>query len=160
MVEPIRINVNLTIPPLPKIDDKTKINVRYALISPYVSVHIYWNKEEGELLYEIEEPKLDENEKTVLKDLEQSLKELIDVDVVVEKTNEAMISHIDKNSRLLIEELGLEVSEESYRKIFYYLFRDFIGLNEIEPMMRDYFIEDIECNGINTPIYIVHRIYR
>ena len=48
----------------------------------------------------------------------------------------------------------------SNKKIFYYLFRDFIGLNEIEALMRDFFIEDIECNGINTPIYIIHRIYR
>ena len=27
-------------------------------------------------------------------------------------------------------------------------------------MLKDYFIEDIECNGIKTPIYIVHRKYR
>jgi flagellar protein FlaI len=27
-------------------------------------------------------------------------------------------------------------------------------------LLSDYFIEDIECNGANTPIYIVHRIYR
>tara|TARA_Y100000310_G_C20607180_1_gene776140 strand:- start:420 stop:1550 length:1131 start_codon:yes stop_codon:yes gene_type:complete len=26
--------------------------------------------------------------------------------------------------------------------------------------MKDFFIEDIECNGINTPIYIIHRLYR
>ncbi|MCX6711501.1 MAG: type II/IV secretion system ATPase subunit, partial [Candidatus Woesearchaeota archaeon] len=42
----------------------------------------------------------------------------------------------------------------------YYIYRDFVGLNEIEPLLRDYFIEDIECNGVNTPIYIVHRKYK
>jgi len=26
--------------------------------------------------------------------------------------------------------------------------------------LRDYFVEDIECNGAITPVYIVHRIYR
>jgi flagellar protein FlaI len=26
--------------------------------------------------------------------------------------------------------------------------------------MRDYFIEDIECNGINSSVYVVHRLYR
>jgi len=160
MVEPIRINLNPTIPQLPKIEDKTKINVRYSLISPYVSVHIYWNKEYGELFYEIEEPQLDENEKKIFATLEQSLKELIDINIVIEKTVEARIEHIDKNSRFLIDELGLNVSEESYRKVFYYLFRNFIGLNKIEPIIKDYFIEDIECNGANTPLYVVHRIYR
>ena len=71
----IEINLNPNIPALPRIEDKTKINVRYTLISPYVSVHIYWNKQEGELLYELEEPILDENEKALLNTLEISLGE-------------------------------------------------------------------------------------
>ena len=54
----------------------------------------------------------------------------------------------------------MNISDEDYKRIFYYLFRNFIGLNEVEPLIRDYFIEDIECNGINTPIYIVHRIFK
>jgi len=33
-------------------------------------------------------------------------------------------------------------------------------LNDVEPLIKDYFIEDIECNGADTPIYIVHRIYK
>ncbi len=156
----IEINLNPTIPALPKIDDKTKINVRYVLISPYVSVHIYWDQREGELIYHLEEPILSENEKSLLIVLERSLEEMINVNVLVEKTKEAMVDYIDKTSRLLIEELALSIGEESYKKIFYYLFRNFVGLNEIEPLMRDFFIEDIECNGINAPIYIVHRIYR
>jgi len=160
MVAPIKINLNPNIPPLPKVDDKTKINIRYILISPYVSVHIYWNKEIGELIYELEEPALDDNEKALLHSLEKSLEEFINVDVVVENNTESMIAYIDKTSRLLIEELAMEISETSYRKIFYYLFRDFIGLNKVEPIIRDYFIEDIECNGVNTPIYVIHRIYR
>jgi len=159
-MQKIEINLNPTIPPLPKVEDKTKINVRYTLISPYVSVHIYWNKKEGELMYQIEEPPLNENEQSLLNTLELSLGEMININVLIQKTVESRIEYIDKTSRLLIEELDLQIDEESYRKIFYYLFRDFIGLNEIEPLMRDYFIEDVECNGINTPIYIVHRIYR
>jgi len=156
----IEINLNPRIPALPKIEDKTKINVRYTLISPYVSVHIYWDKKEKELIYFIEEPILNDKEKQLLKTLERSLGEMINVNVLIDKTTDAMIEYIEKTSRLLIEELSLTINEESYKKIFYYLFRDFIGLNEIEPLMKDYFIEDIECNGTDTPIYIVHRIYR
>jgi archaeal flagellar protein FlaI len=159
-MENIKINLNPRIPPLPKIEDKTKINVRYTLIAPYVSVHIYWDKKEGELIYDIEEPVLDETEKASLDTIESNLSEMINVDIVIQKTTDAMIEYIEKTSRLLIDELGLKVPEESYKKIFYYLFRDFVGLNKIEPIIRDYFIEDIECNGVDTPIYIVHRIYR
>lgn len=156
----IEINLNPTIPALPKFEDRTKINVRYTLISPYVSVHIYWNRNEGELMYEIEEPILNENEEEILDTLEISLGEMINVSILIQKTPESMIEYIDKTSRLLIEELGITINSESYRKIFYYLYRDFVGLNKIEPIMKDYFIEDIECNGINTPVYVVHRIYR
>ena len=66
MFNRITINTNPSIPPLPKVDDRTKINVRYTLISPYVSVHIYWNKEQEEVIYEIEEPTLTEKEKSLL----------------------------------------------------------------------------------------------
>ncbi len=159
-MEKIEINLNPIIPPLPKIEDKTKINVRYTLISPYTSVHIYWDKKISELAYEVEEPFLDENDKEILDKIELSLSEMINVNVLIEKTTESKIEYLDKTARLLIEELNINLSEKSYKNIFYYLFRDFIGLNEIEPLARDYFIEDIECNGVDTPIYIVHRNYR
>lgn len=159
-MEQIKINVNPSIPPLPQVEDLTKVNVRYTLISPYVSVHIYWDIAKGELIYELEEPTLENHEKEILQTLESSMKELINVNVIVERTMEAMIDYVNKTSRLLIEELNLKVDEGSYRKIFYYLFRDFIGLNEMEPIIKDYFIEDIECNGVNTPVYVVHRVYR
>ncbi|MBU1136529.1 MAG: type II/IV secretion system ATPase subunit [Nanoarchaeota archaeon] len=154
------INLKPSIPALPRIGDKTKVNIRYALISPFAFAHIYWDEKSGELVYEVEEPVLNDEEKKILERIETSMREVININVLVEKTNEAMISYINKTAELLISELNLKVSEETYKKIFYYLFRDFIGLNEIEPLMRDYFIEDIECNGAKTPFYIVHRIYR
>ncbi len=59
----------------------------------------------------------------------------------------------------ILLELGIRVSEETYNKLMYYIYRNSIGLNEIEPMIRDYYIEDIECNGDGFPLYIVHRKY-
>lgn len=156
----ITIDLTPTIPALPKVQDKTKLDIRYVLISPYAFAHIYWDKKNSELLYELEEPLLDENEKANLDKLEESMREVINMNILVERTPEAMIEYIDKTARLLITELNLAIDDNSYKKIFYYLFRDFIGLNEIEPLTRDYFIEDIECNGIDTPVYIIHRIYR
>ena len=158
--EKIVINLSPVIPALPRAKDKTKVDVRYMLISPYASAHIYFDKNLLELVYEIEEPVLNSEEKMLLNKIEDGMKEIININVLVEKTQEAMITYLDKTSRLLIAELNLHVSEASYKKLFYYFFRDFIGLNEIEPLTRDYFIEDIECNGTNTPMYIVHRIYR
>lgn len=156
----ISINLNPNIPALPRIEDKKKIDVRYMLIAPYASAHIYWDAKTGELAYDLEEPVLRGNEEEALQKLENAMLELININVAVEKTIEATTNYIDKTARLLIDELNLKISADTYSKIFYYLFRDFIGLNEIDPLLRDYFIEDIECNGIETPIYIIHRVYR
>jgi len=59
-----------------------------------------------------------------------------------------------------MSELGAKVSKASYLKIMYYIYRDFIGLNEIEPLLNDPHLEDIECNGVGSPIYVVHRKYQ
>src|SRR3989344_4449516 len=156
----IYIDLKPGIPALPKIEDKTHLDIRYALISPYAFAHIYWSKTENKLVYELKEPLLDSYETDLLKKIENGMREVININVLVEKTTDAMIDYINKTAELVISELNLKVSLESYKKIFYYLFRNFIGFNEIEPLIRDYFIEDIECNGINTPVYIIHRIYR
>src|SRR3989344_3923356 len=156
----ITINLNPGVPALPREEDKRKINVRYILISPYASAHIYWNEDVGELFYDLEEPILQDYEKAVLKKIEESMTELINVNVVIDKTLEATSNYLDKTARLLIEEMNMKVSEDTYNKIFYYLFRDFVGLNEVDPLLRDYFIEDIECNGADTAVYVIHRIYR
>ena len=154
------INPNPVIPALPRLEDKTKIDIRYSLIAPYANSYIHWDSKLGELVYDVEEPVLNSNEKDILERLEEAMLELININVAVDKTIESMMEYIDKTARLLTQELNIKISEESYEKLFYYLYRNFIGLNKIEPLLRDFFIEDIECNGINTPIYIVHRIYR
>jgi archaeal flagellar protein FlaI len=156
----VNINLNPTVPPLPQFKDKKKVRVRYMLIPPYASAHIYWDEKLNELVYDLEEPVLSDYEKESLEKVESAMLELINVNVAVDKTLEATTDYIDKTARLLIDELNIKVSANNYEKIFYYLYRDFIGLNEIDPLLKDYFIEDIECNGIDTPVFVIHRIYR
>jgi len=158
--EDIKINLHPIPPVLNKKFNKSALNVRYALIPPFAYVRVYWDKKNKELVYQVEEPKMDEKEKKLLKIIEENMSEIININVLVEKTNEAMMDYINQTTKLLISELNLKVGQETYKKIFYYLFRNFLGFGKIEAMMKDYFIEDIECNGVNTPIYIVHRVYR
>ncbi len=154
------INFSPQVPPLKKIKDKTKIDVRYCLISPYAYAHIYWDPKEHELVYNIEEPILNSDEKKYKEQLIESIRSMINFDIVIEKDLDKLLDYIDKRFKIVAFELGIQISYESYKKIYYYLCRDFIGINEIEPLLKDFFVEDIECNGTNTPIYIVHRYYR
>jgi len=157
----IKINLNPRVPALPQFEDKTKIDVRYVVIAPYVSIHIYYDAKSGEVLYDVEEPIISDKDKEDLKKIEQAMREVVNINMLTsEKTQEGLLDYIDKTAKLIISELGLSVEEKIYDKMFYYLYRNFIGLNAIEAMMQDYFIEDIECNGVGDSVYIVHRVFR
>ncbi len=149
-----------TIPNLPDSKDQKNINVRYPLIPPYTFARVRWDDPSKELVYEIEEPQLNDNEKKVLEILEEGIKELINLSFISVSDKDTIILYLEKNIKVLLTELSIQISMESYLKIMYYIYRDFVGLNELEPLMNDYFIEDVECNGVNSPIYIVHRKYR
>jgi len=156
----VKIDFTPRIPPLKSIKDKTKINLRYALVDPFAFVHIYWNDKDYEIIYEVEEPQLTEQEEKYRDQIIVAMSNLVDFDVLIDKDQDKLLEYIDKRFKLLAIELGLNISYETYSKIYYYLARDFLGFNEIDPLLRDYFVEDIECNGVNTPLYIVHRKYR
>src|SRR3989338_8850528 len=155
------IDFDLKVPSISIEDDKTKIDVRYMVISPYVSIHIYWNPNIGEVVYDVEEPILDKEETENLLRIEEAIREVINITLAEDdRTQKSILDYIDKTAKLIISELSIKIEEESYHKIFYYLYRDFIGLNEIEAMMKDYYIEDVECNGVGEQIYVAHRIFR
>jgi archaeal flagellar protein FlaI len=156
-----KINLNPQVPALPKFDDKTKIDVRYMVIAPYVSVHIYYDANLGEVIYDLEEPILSKEDKENLNRIEAAMREVVNVNMTGDDNSvEALLDYIDKTAKLIISELGMKIGEEAYDKMFYYLYRNFVGLNEIEAMMKDYFIEDVECNGMGESMYIVHRVFR
>ena len=156
----VQIDFNPEIPPLKKIKDKSLINVRYPLMPPFAFVHIHWDPKTYEVLYDIEEPILTEQEEDQKEQIIAAMRNLMNFESVDGTNREALLEYIDNRFKLLAVELGLVISYDSYRKIYYYLVRDFVGFNETEVLLRDYFVEDIECNGVDTPVYIVHRIYR
>lgn len=158
-MEIVNINLSPRVPSIPRPEDKTSVDLRYMVLEPYVSIHIYFDKKIGELVYEVEEPVLTSEDSKNLESIENAMREIVNINLMGGNT-ESKLDYIWKTAELIVSELGLSVEESSFKKIFYYLYRNFIGLNEIEPMIRDYFIEDIECNGSNEPIYIVHRVFR
>ncbi|MFH2020511.1 MAG: type II/IV secretion system ATPase subunit [archaeon] len=154
-----KIEPNLKIFELPDLKDKTKINIRYPLIPPYGYAHIYWDSQKQELIYAVEEPLLSDSEKEILRLIMLALEEMINISVSKISKITELIKYLEQNVQSILVELGAKVTKETYLKLMYYIFRDSVGLNMIEPLLNDYYIEDIECNGLNFPIYIVHRKY-
>ncbi|MBW3017154.1 Flp pilus assembly complex ATPase component TadA, partial [Candidatus Woesearchaeota archaeon] len=143
---------------LPEMKDMKNLNIKYPLIAPYAYAHIFWDDESNELVYFVEEPELTDKDKELLTTIKKGIEEMLTVSFT-KLSPSKLIKYIEENVKALLEELAVPVPKETYLKLMYYVYRDFIGLNEIEPLLRDYYIEDIECNGMGYPIYIVHRKY-
>ena len=144
---------------LPPADDLTKVDIRYPLILPFAYAHIRWNPEEKQLKYFLEEPKLTEEEKKILQKISSNLIDLIEVGLASMKSTPKAIEYLEEQIKKVVKEFSIPVSPEQYAKVMYYIYRNFVGLNEIEPLIRDPWLEDIGCDGINIPIYVVHRKY-
>ena len=50
----VEIDFTPKIPPIKRIKDKTQIDIRYGLISPFAFAHIYWDAKNFEVVYDIE----------------------------------------------------------------------------------------------------------
>jgi len=145
----------------PKIDlpkDLKKLDKKYPLLKPFASARVFYNHTTEEVEYEIIEPKLSEKEKGILEKLHQGLLQIIDLSPDNVESQEKLIAYLEKKMDYLIKEYGIKISREDYQKILYFVYRDFVGLNEIEAIMHDEYIEDLNCNGTKTPIYVKHRI--
>jgi len=64
----------------------------------------------------------------------------------------------DEKDKLTKEQIA-ELENKVKRKIFYHLFKEFIGYGKIDIIMEDDGIEDISCDGFEVPIFIYHKKY-
>ena len=142
---------------IPKTDIPSKVDIRYPLMPPYAYAEVKWSSEKKNLVYRVAEPVLTKEETERITQIEDALREVIDVKLTEAKKEGGAIEYLQGKVASVLEDLGVSLSRESYEKIMYYIVRDFVGLNEIEPLMHDPYIEDIGCNGLDTPVYIVHR---
>jgi flagellar protein FlaI len=141
----------------PEITDMTKVNITYPLMEPFTYINIKWDPETKELMYIVLEPKLTDEEKETLRKISDGLIELIEVELTAIKEPSKAIEYLVKNISKVIKEYNISLTQNQYVKLMYYIYRNFIGFNEIEPFLLDPNIEDISCDGTNTPIYIIHR---
>ena len=51
------------------------------------------------------------------------------------------------------------LSKHQVEKLLYYLKRDFIGYERIDPIKYDINVEDISCDGYNSPVFVYHSDY-
>ncbi len=141
---------------IPTFDKLQEIDIRYKLMAPFAKAHIKWNSKKKEVIYTVEEPKLTQTEKKIFLKIRTGLEETLETSLSSLETKEQIIGYLENRILAILEELGLKVNEKEYKRIMYYVYRDFVGLNEIEPIMNDPYIEDLGCSGVNIPLFVVH----
>ncbi len=142
---------------LPVFREKTKLNVTYPLLEPYVNANIRWDKKNKCIVYNIKEPELTKKEQEEMEKIKKALLEVIDVSLSVVKKKNETFNYLKSKVSDIIDDENIIIGPDSYSKIMYFIFRDFAGLNEIEPLMHDPYIEDIGCDGITANIFVTHR---
>ncbi len=60
---------------------------------------------------------------------------------------------------VILEEDQETLNEYQVEKLLYFLKRDFIGYERIDPIKHDINVEDISCDGHNSPIFVYHGEY-
>jgi len=154
--KPKQEEIKQVIVSLPK---EERTGVKYSLIEPFAYADIKWDEKEKEFVYSLIEPELSDNESKIYEKIVSGLMEILDIELSAVKKKEEALSYLEGQIKKVLEEYEIKISKETYLKILYFIQRNFVGLNEIEPLMQDPYIEDISCDGVSIPIYIVHRRY-
>lgn len=143
---------------LPNTKRIESVNIRYPLLEPFAFAEIKWDPLEKKLKYQVIEPQLTPEENKKLETIEELLTEIIDVKLSALKEGQ-LIDYLEDKVRDVLERGKIEVQNAEYIKIMYYIYRDLVGLNEIEAIMHDPYVEDVGCSGLDIPVFIFHRKY-
>ena len=125
---------------------------------PYAYVSIVRDPEENETHYFVSEPRLDEFERYMVNELTKILRNSLMYQDPGDPDQKAEIFQ-QRTSELIVEHTAAIPTVSKY-KILYYLTRDFIDYNRIDPLIRDDAVEDISCDGVDIPVFVYHKEYR
>ena len=133
-----------------------KLNITYPINPPYAYVNIYYDTNSKEMFYRVIEPGLNKEEEKRMDQIGSILQETISIDF--KSLDEGGLQdYVRREVNNLIRKYRMRMDRSSYERLTYYIAREFIGYNRIDPILRDPNIEDISCDGPQIPLYIFHR---
>jgi len=141
-----------------------KMSLSYTLVpkklekgeKPLVYVKIDWNEKQNRYIYQVVEPVMTDFLKETMIKIKEILEQRLDIEFNQLRKFEAL-EFLQKQVNDIINYYRFKLTDEDKKVLQYYIERDFIGLERIEPLLRDEQIEDISCDGVDIPIFIFHR---
>ena len=146
--------VDLTWTPVPGVE---VIEV-YPVNEPYAYVRILYDDSTMENIYEIIEPVLTPEENDLMEEVKQGVLDRLDINmsnVTKEKAQKALAHYMDE----VLSDYHITLSPCQHAKILYLMVKEYLGDGVIDAVMHDPNVEDISCDGVNSPIFLFHRKY-
>ncbi len=119
-----------------------------------VWVRVYETREGG-FLYHVDEPRLNVAEVSMYEDIMN----LLYFEPPEVEDSSSFFEAVVKRMEELLGRYAVIYEGARVNYIRYYLLREALGFGYIDPLMRDPHIEDVSCNGYNTPVYVWHTSY-
>ena len=119
---------------------------------------VFFDENIKEYRYEVIEPQLTKEEEEIKDKLIYFFRVRADIDAFDLDDNKKR-ENLEKALDRIIKENHFKIEGESKDRVFYYIFREFIGYGKIDILMHDEGIEDISCDGQEIPIFIFHKDY-
>jgi flagellar protein FlaI len=130
----------------------------YPLLLPFSYAAIV-EDERKELKYAILEPTLTELDKQWVNEIKSILWDELAINTKSFKTKEEAEDFLKQKILQTAIRYKIEVDANTLGKYQYYIVRDFLGFGKIDGIMRDENIEDVSCDGTNSPVFVWHRKY-
>ena len=130
----------------------------YPIHSPHAHVKIVRSPELGEgSHYFVDESPLDEEEHRAFRRISGILsRELAPPENPDMTPQDYVYEQAERVAERYHRSLG-QFTSRSWGKIFYYVVRDLAGYGPLHVLLLDPNIEDISCNGLDSPVYVWHR---
>ncbi|MBS3056046.1 MAG: type II/IV secretion system ATPase subunit [Candidatus Aenigmarchaeota archaeon] len=110
----------------------------------------------GVYSYILHEPILTEKLKKSLKEIKEYIEEKVDIDFAQLRKIEA-IKYVEDVFEKALDYFKIKRGTDERNILHYFIVRDFVGLGNIDSILKDPNLEDISCDGINIPLYVYHR---
>jgi flagellar protein FlaI len=166
-----------------ELGDRMEYNIIYP-VGDGIFAHIYTDLSGGRPTYIPIEPGLTEDLGTVLPELEGRIAGVTSKLNIAESDNEKSEAFIGLVDRICMEQQNgksvtssglkknsgkkgrskgrvekVQVTPGQLRALKYVIIRDKVGMGVMEPMIRDKYIEDINCSGVGS-IFLEHKIFK
>ena len=131
---------------------------QYPLLIPFSYAAIVEDEKNG-VKYSLLEPTLTEADEKLVTEIKNILWDELSINTKAFKNDEEAQDFLKLKILDTAIKYHLNVDAKTLGKYQYYIARDFLGFGKIDGIMRDENIEDVSCDGINSPVFVWHRKY-